>query len=110
MEKLFKKIKFTFPRAIVQYNKNYVSFSFGSGLYYQLRVQKDKVRMMATNYPSKAKLGECLKLIRKHTIEGKDINGKEIIFEVGIRNPEIFTLRLEIPYLGNQLDSDKFLS
>lgn len=109
MEKLFKKIKFTFPRATVQYNKNYVSFSFGSGLYYQLRVQKDKVRMMATNYPSKAKLGECLKLIRKHTIEGKDINGKEIIFEVGIRNPEIFTLRLEIPYLGNQLDSDKFI-
>lgn len=110
METLFKKLKITFPKAIVQYDKNYMSFTFGGGLYYQLRVQKDKVRMMATNYPAKAKLGECLKLIKKHGIEGKKINDKEILFEAGVRNPEIFTLRLEIPYSGAQLDNDKFIN
>lgn len=110
MEILFKKLKFAFPKAIIQFDKNYMSFTFGGGLYYQLRVQKDKVRMMATNYPAKAKLGECLKLIKKHGLEGKNINGKEIIFEIGVRNPEIFTLRLELPYSGNQLDNDNFIN
>jgi hypothetical protein len=110
MQTLFKKIKSAFPKAIAQYEKNYVSFTFGGALYYQLRVQKDKVRMMATNYPAKAKLGDCLKLIKKHGIEGQDINGKEIIFEVGVRNPEIFTLRIEMLYSGNQLDNDKFIN
>jgi hypothetical protein len=69
-----------------------------SVLVFKVRVQKDKVRKMATNYPNKAKIGECLKLIKKHGIEGQDINGNEIIFEVGARNPEIFTLRIEMPY------------
>lgn len=110
MELLFKKIKNAFPKAIVQAEKNYVSFTFGGGLYYQLRVQKDKVRMMATNYPNKAKIGECLRLIKKHSIEGQDVNGNEIIFEVGARNPEIFTLRIEMPYSGKQLDNDNFIN
>ena len=110
MEKLFKKVKEVFPKSVIQYEKNYVSFTFGGGLYYQLRVQKDKVRMMATNYPAKAKLGECLKIIKKENIEGRKINDKEIVFEVGVRNPEIFTLRLEMPYEGNQLNDESFLN
>lgn len=108
MEQLFKKIKIAFPKAVVQSEKNYVSFTFGGGIYYQLRVQKDKVRMMATNYPQKAKIGECLRLIKKHGIEGQDVNGKEIIFEVGARNPDIFTLRIEMPYNSGQLEKDSF--
>ena len=83
MEKLFKKVKASFPKSVIQYEKNYVSFTFGGGLYYQLRVQKDKVRMMATNYPAKAKLGECLKIIKKENIEGSKINDKEM-FTKGI--------------------------
>lgn len=109
MENFFNNIKSVFPKAIVQFEKNYVSFTFGGGLYYQLRVQKDKVRMMATNYPAKAKLGECIRVIKSHKIEGKEINGKEIIFEIGLRNPEIFTLRLEIPYQQGQLEKNEFI-
>ena len=108
MEKFFKKIKSAYPKAIVQYERNYVSFTFGGGIYYQLRLQKGKIRIMATNYPNKAKLEDCLKIIKKNNIEGQEINGREIIFDLGVRNPQIFTLRLEMPYSGNQLENDKF--
>jgi len=110
MEILFKKIKTAFPKATIQSEKNYVSFTFGGGLYYKLHVQKDKVRMMATNYPQKAKLGDCLKLIKKHSIEGQYVNGNEIIFEVGARNSEIFRLCIDMAYNSGDLEKDSFIN
>lgn len=110
MDKLFTSIKTYFPKSVIQFEKKYVSFTFSGGIYYQLRVQKDKVRMMATNYPAKAKKTVCQELIKKYEIEGFDINGRKIILEEGARNPEIFTLRLEFPYESyKQLDNNDFI-
>jgi hypothetical protein len=110
MELFFKKIKAAFPKSISQFEKNYVSFSFAGGFYYQLRVQKNQVRMMAVNYPNKAPIGDCLKLLKQNKIEGKSINGSPIIAEVGVKNPEIVTIKIEIPYSGNQLADEKFIN
>ena len=110
MIKFFQTLQACYPSCSINEEKKYASFSFGSALHYELRIQKDAVRMLAVNYPKKAGFGECFKIIKNEKIEGKKVNGKyKIIYEAGVRNPELFTLRIEIPYSQEELSSDEFI-
>ena len=110
MNKFFKKIKEAYPKCVIHDDKNYLNFSIGATIVYQLRIQKDNVRIMAWNYPKKLKFGEAFKVIKDQKIEGKKVNGQyKILFEAGVRNPEIFTLRVEIPYKKSYLIKDEFI-
>ena len=110
MNKFFKKIKDAYPKCVIHDDKNYLNFSIGASIVYQLRIQKDNVRIMAWNYPKKLKFGEAFKVIKDQKIEGKKVNGQyKILFEAGVRNPEIFTLRVEIPYKKSYLIKDDFI-
>ena len=110
MNKFFKKIKEAYPKCVIHDDKNYLNFSIGATIVYQLRIQKDVVRIMAWNYPKKLKFGEAFKVIKDQKIEGKKVNGQyKILFEAGVRNPEIFTLRVEIPYKKSYLIKDEFI-
>lgn len=110
MNKFFKKIKEAYPKCVIHDDKNYLNFSIGASIVYQLRIQKDIVRIMAWNYPKKLKFGEAFKVIKNQKIEGKKVNSQyKILFEAGVRNPEIFTLRIEIPFKRSYLIKDEFI-
>jgi len=110
MNKFFKKIKEAYPKCVIHDDKNYLNFSIGATIVYQLRIQKDNIRIMAWNYPKKLKFGEAFKVIKDQKIDGKKVNGHyKILFESGVRNPEIFTLRVEIPYKKSYLIKDEFI-
>ena len=110
MIKLFKKIQDTYPKCRVQDDKNYVSFSVGGAFVYELRIQQDVIRLLASNYPAKAGFVECFKIIKQYKIEGKPINGNKIIYEAGLRSADKFTLRIEIPYNKSNLTNDDFIN
>ena len=111
MNKFFKKIKEAYPKCVLHDDKNYLNFSIGASIVYQLRIQKDVIRIMAWNYPKKLKFGEAFKVIKAEKIESKKVNGEfKIMFEAGVKNPEIFTLRIEIPYKQSYLTKDEFIN
>jgi len=74
MNKFFKKIKEAYPKCVLHDDKNYLNFSIGASIVYQLRIQKDVIRIMAWNYPKKLKFGEAFKVIKTEKIESKKVN------------------------------------
>ena len=110
MNKFFKKIKEAYPKCVLHVDQNYLNFSIGASIVYQLRIQKDVIRIMAWNYPKKLKISEAIKVIKSEKIEGKKVNEEfKIMFKVGVKNPEIFTLRIEIPFKQSYLNKDEFI-
>jgi hypothetical protein len=110
MNKFFKKIKEAYPKCVLHVDQNYLNFSIGASIVYQLRIQKDVIRIMAWNYPKKLKISEAIKVIKSEKIEGKKVNEEfNIMFKVGVKNPEIFTLRIEIPFKQSYLNKDEFI-
>ena len=110
MIKIFERIKTEYPKCNVQEEKNYISFSFGSAFIYELRIQKGIARLLLSNNPKKAGLGECFKLIKQFNIEQGLINKNKIIYEEGIRNADKFTLRIEIPYQNEEIEEERFIT
>ena len=110
MIRFFNKLQEYYPSCHINEEKKYASFQFGSAFHYELRIQKEVVRMLCVNWPKKASFGEGFKVIRDEKIEGKKVNGKyKILYEAGVRNPELFTLRIEIPYSQEELSSDELI-
>ena len=110
MNKFFKKIKEAYPKCVLHVDQNYLNFSIGASIVYQLRIQKDVIRIMAWNYPKKLKISDAIKVIKSEKIEGKKVNEEfKIMFKVGVKNPEIFTLRIEIPFKQSYLNKDEFI-
>lgn len=107
--KLFKKLNEVYPKCRIQENKNYASFSLGGAFVYELRIQQNVIRILASNYPAKASFVECFKIIKQYKIEGKSINGNKIIYEAGVRSADKFTLRIEIPYKKSYLTNNEFI-
>ena len=111
MNKFFKKIKEAYPKCVLYEDKNYLNFSIGASIVYQLRIQKDVIRIMAWNYPKKLKFDKAFKVIKAEKIEVKKVNSKfKIMFDVGVKNPEIFTLKIEIPFEQSYLHKDEFIN
>ncbi len=69
MNKFFKKIKEAYPKCVLHVDQNYLNFSIGASIVYQLRIQKDVIRIMAWNYSKKLKFGEAIKVIKAKKIE-----------------------------------------
>ena len=69
MTKFFKKIKEAYPKCVLHVDQNYLNFSIGASIVYQLRIQKDVIRIMAWNYSKKLKFGEAIKVIKAKKIE-----------------------------------------
>ena len=69
MNKFFKKIKEAYPKCVLHVDQNYLNFSIGASIVYQLRIQKDVIRIMAWNYSKKIKFGEAIKVIKAKKIE-----------------------------------------
>lgn len=109
--KFFGRIKAAYGKCSIAEEKNYASFTFKAAFLYELRVQKDIIRLLAANYPKKASIERSLEVIAKHEISLKLIdNHFEIIVEEGKVSPDKLTVRIEIPYKLEDMESDSFIN
>lgn len=108
--KFFERIKAAYGRCSLAEEKNYASFTFKAAFLYELRVQKDIIRLLAANYPKKASIERSMEVIAKHEISLKLINNQfEIFVEEGKVSPDKLTVRIEIPYKKEDMESDSFI-
>ena len=106
---LLQRIKAAYPKCSINEEKGYASFTFKSAFLYELRIQKDAIRLLAANYPQKASVAKCFDLIARHDLFIHKIQDRyPVIVEPGKVSPDKLTVRIEIPYQGSDLENESF--
>ena len=106
---LLQRIKAAYPKCSINEEKGYASFTFKSAFLYELRIQKDAIRLLAANYPQKASVAKCFDLIARHDLFIHKIQDRyPVIVEPGKVSPDKLTVRIEIPYQGSDLENEGF--
>ncbi len=108
---LLQRIKAAYPKCSINEEKSYASFTFKSAFLYELRIQKDAIRLLAANYPQKASVAKCFDLIARHDLFIHKIQDRyPVIVEPGKVSPDKLTVRIEIPYQGADLENEGFIT
>lgn len=108
---LLQRIKAAYPKCSINEEKSYASFTFKSAFLYELRIQKDAIRLLAANYPQKASVAKCFDLIARHDLFIHKIQDRyPVIVEPGKVSPDKLTVRIEIPYQGSDLENEGFIT
>lgn len=107
---LLQRIKAAYPKCSINEEKSYASFTFKSAFLYELRIQKDAIRLLAANYPQKASVAKCFDLIARHDLFIHKIQDRyPVLVEPGKVSPDKLTIRIEIPYQGSDLENEGFI-
>jgi len=108
---LLQRIKAAYPKCSINEEKSYASFTFKAAFLYELRIQKDAIRLLAANYPQKASVAKCFDLIARNNLFIHKIQDRyPVIVEPGKVSPDKLTVRIEIPYQGADLENEGFIT